>query len=109
MSDSDFLAVITINGGSSWARHRIKDKAIANVAKIFRSDWGRLFHLKKGDERTVEVVDVTGYDDICWGYDAEDGRRGASRKFSGFFFKNADGTKGRIDGSRIEYTKVKLS
>lgn len=95
MSDKDFLAIIQINGGSSWARNPSRDKAISNAAKIFKGDWRGLFNLKKGDERTVELVDVTGYDDISWGY-------------NGIFYKNADGTKGQIDQSRVEYVKVKL-
>jgi hypothetical protein len=95
MSDKDFLAIIQINGGSSWARSTNKSKAISSVARIFKSDWKRLFKLEKGDERTVELVDVTGYDDISWGY-------------NGIFYKNADGTKGQIDESRVEYVKVKL-
>lgn len=95
MSDKDFLAIIQINGGSSWARHSSRDKAISNAAKIFKSDWRGLFKLKKGDERTVTVVDATSYDNIYWGYD-------------GIFYKNDDGTKGRINEDRIEYAKVKL-
>ena len=90
-----YLAVILIGAGSSWARMASKDDAIKSVCKILKSDWSSLYKLKKGTEVNVTVVNVDGYDDICWGLD-------------GFFYKNEDGTKGRIDHTRVEYTKAKL-
>jgi len=87
-----YLAVILIGGGSSWARMESKENAIKTVCKILKQDWGKYYKLNKGSDVSVTVVDVDGYDDIYWDYD-------------GFFYKNEDGSRGKIDRSRIEYVK----
>ena len=80
---------------SSWARMNSKEDAIKSVCNYIKSDWSGLYKFKRGDEVNVTVVNVEGYDDSCWNLD-------------GIFFENEDGTKGRIDHTRIEYAKAKL-
>jgi len=61
----DYIAIILIGGGSSWARDPDPERAIARVAKIFKSDWKSLFKLD-GVEVRVNLWDVTGNESVHW-------------------------------------------
>lgn len=61
----DYLAVILVGAGSSWARGPDKADCIARVKKSVVDDWSSLFELR-GKEATVNVVDVTGHDEVWW-------------------------------------------
>lgn len=62
----DYLAVILVLGGAgSWAREKTKDKAVASAARICRSDF-KAVGIKKSTPLTVNVIDVTGFDDVWW-------------------------------------------
>jgi hypothetical protein len=62
----DFIAVIMGPGASgSWARDADKDNAVRRVAKIFRSDF-KSFGVTRKTPLTVNVVDVTGHDEVWW-------------------------------------------
>lgn len=63
--ERDYLAIILIGAGSSWARGPNKDDVVARVKRGVVADWSSLFKLK-GAEATVNVVDVTGYDEVWW-------------------------------------------
>lgn len=61
----DFLAIILVGAGSSFARGPDKADCIARVKKIAKSDWSTLFDLA-GKKATINVVDVTGHDEVWW-------------------------------------------
>lgn len=61
----DFLAIIVVGAGSSYARGPDRTDCIERVKRTVVSDWKTLFDLA-GKEVTVNVVDVTGYDDLWW-------------------------------------------
>lgn len=61
----DFIAIIMVGAGSSFARGPDKADCIARVRKTARSDWSSLFDLA-GKKATVNVVDVTGYEKVWW-------------------------------------------
>ena len=66
MTDTkDYLAIILLGGGSSWARGPDAEKAITDVTKQVKSDWGRLFNLE-GVEVRVNLWDITGNDVVYW-------------------------------------------
>lgn len=64
----DYLAVITNQfGGGSWARGADRADAIKRAARFYKKDWSHLFKVgKKGQVIKVNVIDVTGYDQIEW-------------------------------------------
>lgn len=62
----DYLAVITVNGVGSWARDPDKAKAIKNVVRRFRADFKSYFKLPKGTEINIDVLDVSGHDQVWW-------------------------------------------
>lgn len=62
---SDFLAIILIMTGSSYARGPDKEDCISRVSKTFVSDWSSLFDVA-GKEATVGVYDVTGHESLYW-------------------------------------------
>lgn len=62
----DYLAVIFIAGGSSWGRSPKKEEAIKNAVRIYKSDWGKLFKIKRGDNVVVNVLDVFPHDQVAW-------------------------------------------
>lgn len=62
--EKDYLAVIMLPGGSSWGRSSDKEEAINNAVKSVR-DWKHLFKVSNV-EVTVNVVDVTGYNEVVW-------------------------------------------
>lgn len=64
-SARDFLAIILVGTGSSYARGPDRQDCIDRVKRIVVSDWSSLFDLK-GKEATVNVVDVTGHDKVWW-------------------------------------------
>lgn len=64
--DTDFLAVIMFGGAGSWARFPTKDKAVREVVRLYRLDFGKVFKLPKHGKITVNVVEVTGHDTISW-------------------------------------------
>jgi len=64
-TERDYLAIILVGCGSSYARGSDRQDCIDRVRKIAVSDWKTLFNLK-GKEATVNVVDVTGHDDVWW-------------------------------------------
>jgi hypothetical protein len=64
---TDFLAVIMIGGmAGSYARFPTKDKAVKEVVRIYRLDFGSAFKLPKHGTVTVNVVEVTGHKTISW-------------------------------------------
>jgi hypothetical protein len=62
----DYLAVISNGGVGSWARFPDKAKAIAEVARRFKSDYCGVFKLPKGTKVTIDVVEVTGHNTVWW-------------------------------------------
>lgn len=62
-SRRDFLAIIMIGAGSSYARGPDREDCIKRVKRIAVSDWGSIFKLK-GEEATVNVVEVTGHESV---------------------------------------------
>lgn len=63
--ERDFLAIIMVGAGSSFARGPDRDDVVARVKRTVVSDWSSLFDLK-GKEATVNLVDVTGHDEVWW-------------------------------------------
>lgn len=61
----DYIAIILVGSGSSFARGPDKEDCVARVKKTVVSDWSSLFKLK-GSKATVNVVDVTGHDEVWW-------------------------------------------
>ncbi len=61
----DFLALVMIGAGSSYARGPDKDDCVKRCASIAHSDWGSLYDMD-GKELTINVFDVTGYDKLWW-------------------------------------------
>lgn len=61
----DYIAVILIGAGSSYARGPDRDDCLKRVTRIAFSDWKSLYDLS-GKEATANVVDVTGYDKVWW-------------------------------------------
>jgi hypothetical protein len=61
----DYLAIILVGSGSSYARGPDKQDCINRVRRTVVSDWSSLFKLK-GQQATVNVVDVTGHESIYW-------------------------------------------
>lgn len=78
-TNSDYLAIIPIGGGSSWGRAPIKEDAIERAIRQLR-DWESLFQVA-GIEVTVNVIDVQGYDHVVWGADGIHGNKGDDTKF----------------------------
>lgn len=66
MTDTkDYIAIVLIGGGSSWARGPDLEKAVADVLWYLKHDWGSIFNLD-GAEVHVNVWDVTGNDVVHW-------------------------------------------
>src|SRR5262249_8792241 len=61
----DFLAVISMGGGSSWGRSPDREIAIENAITALK-DWNDVFDLAQ-KEVTINVVDVQGYGKCHWG------------------------------------------
>lgn len=62
----DFLAIILIGMGSSYARGPDKDDQIERVVKIAFSDWSSLYDLA-GKEVSVNVYEIPdGIDSVWW-------------------------------------------
>jgi hypothetical protein len=61
----EYLAIILMGAGSSYARGHDRQESIDRVAKIAASDWSGLFDLD-GKEAIVNVYDVTGRTEIWW-------------------------------------------
>jgi hypothetical protein len=61
----DYIAILLVGAGSSYARGPDKQDCIDRVGKIAVSDWSSLFDLR-GKEATVNVVDVTGHEQVWW-------------------------------------------
>ncbi|USM11507.1 hypothetical protein vBCbaSRXM_62 [Citromicrobium phage vB_CbaS-RXM] len=61
----DYLAIILVGAGSSYARGPDKEDVVKRVMKIVFSDWKSLFDLK-GQTVSVNLYDVTGHDDVYW-------------------------------------------
>ena len=61
----DYLAIILVGAGSSYARGPDKQDCIERVQRIAVADWSSLFDLA-GKEATVNVFDVTGHEKVWW-------------------------------------------
>lgn len=62
----DYLAIIMVGpGGSSFARGSDLEDTINRAVKIAHEDWSKLFDLS-GKKVSVNVFDVTGYEDLYW-------------------------------------------
>lgn len=62
----DYLAVINVMGTGSWARGPDKEKAVKDVIRIFKRDFKTYFVLKKGTKLHIDLLDVTGHDNVTW-------------------------------------------
>jgi hypothetical protein len=74
MQRRDYLAIILIGAGSSWARDPDPEIAVARVSKLIVSDWGSIYKLD-GCKTIVNLFDVTGNESVHWGYDGIHGDR----------------------------------
>lgn len=61
----DWLAIILIGCGSSFARGPDRQDCIDRVVRMAVSDWSSLFDLA-GKEAVVNVYDVTGRSEVWW-------------------------------------------
>ena len=61
----DYIAIVLLGGGSSWARNSNPEAAISQVTKHLVNDWSRIFNLS-GAEVRVNLWDVTGNDSVHW-------------------------------------------
>jgi hypothetical protein len=61
----DWLAIILIGAGSSYARGPDREDTIDRVVRIAASDWGGLYDLSE-KEAVVNVYVVTGFDSVWW-------------------------------------------
>lgn len=66
---NEWLAIIKVGDISSWARGADLDEQVARVCRLFKSDWKRLYRLKKGTPVKVIVVDAVDHEVISWGDD----------------------------------------
>lgn len=89
---SDYIAIIRVLGGSSFARGADRAATIKRAAKLAKSDWGKIAKLQRGDEIAVQVADLAGCDDVWW--DGFSIYRGSSRE--------------QIPADRIEWVTAKL-
>jgi len=62
----DYLCVISNGMSGSYYRGPDKQKAIASVVKIYKRDFRDYFKCTKGTPVIVNVVDVTGHDNVWW-------------------------------------------
>jgi hypothetical protein len=62
---SDFLAIIRIGGGSSFARYPTINGAVEAVKDIVVRDWSSLFTLKDATVK-IAIYDVSGEGDLWW-------------------------------------------
>ena len=61
----DYLAIILIGAGSTFARGTDRDDTARRCVSICASDWGGLYDLAEKDVQ-VNVFDVTGHDKVWW-------------------------------------------
>lgn len=61
---SDYIAIVSIAGGSSHGRSSSKEDAISRCLFFFR-DWESVFEIPEQD-LTIAVYDVDGYDHVVW-------------------------------------------
>jgi hypothetical protein len=66
MSNSDYIAIVRILGGSSFARGADRGETIKRATRLAKSDWTKLAKFKRGDEIAVQVANLTGCDDVWW-------------------------------------------
>jgi hypothetical protein len=65
----DWLAVMLVGGcGSSFARGSNRHETIERCKRIAKADWKSLFKFEKGKEVQINVIDVTGHDEVAWDY-----------------------------------------
>jgi hypothetical protein len=62
----DYLAVIWMGLWSCWGRDPSKEKAIKMALSYYKREGGSVFKIKKGDEVTVNVVDIAPHDEVWW-------------------------------------------
>lgn len=65
MAKAEWLAIILIGAGSSFARGADREEQINRAVRIAFSDWRTLFDLA-GQEVSVNVYDVTGRSNVWW-------------------------------------------
>ena len=68
---TEYLAFILIGAGSTWGRDTDKEKAIASALDQLRG-WDQYFDVYDREVR-VNVIDVTGFDDLIWDYEGVHG------------------------------------
>jgi hypothetical protein len=61
----DYIAIVLLGGGSSWARNSNPETAIKKVVNAVQNDWGQIFNMR-GADIYVNVWDVTGNDEVHW-------------------------------------------
>lgn len=62
---ADYLAIIYIGAGSSFAREPKREDAIRQVGRILVSDWKHMFNIK-GKPAKVSLYNVEGHDSVYW-------------------------------------------
>jgi hypothetical protein len=43
----DYIAIVLLGGGSSWARNSNPETAIKKVVNAVQNDWGQIFNMKR--------------------------------------------------------------
>src|SRR5262245_51483286 len=66
-TERNYIAIILIGCGSSWARDKDPEKAIKRCARIIVEDWSSLFDLE-GKTLPINLYDVTGHDEVSWSH-----------------------------------------
>ena len=61
----DWLAIVMIGAGSSYARGPDREDTIERVLRLAASDWGGLYDLSD-QPVSVNVYDVTGFEKVWW-------------------------------------------
>jgi hypothetical protein len=64
--ETDYLAVIFIGAGSCWGRDKNRDTAVKAAIRVYRSDVGSIYKIRKGDKIVVNVLDVAPHDEVRW-------------------------------------------
>lgn len=66
MPRRDWIAMVLIGAGSSYARGADPDDCVKRVLRILKSDWGRVYQIESGTRVVVNLIEVTGHDHVSW-------------------------------------------
>lgn len=64
----DYIAVVFVGTGSSWARGDNKEEVAKRVMRNARKEWGDFYDFGSVKPRKVHVWDVTGFDKLWWDF-----------------------------------------